>query len=166
MAATMTDSMTAPSTASAPLAMTPPAAAPAFLSAHGWDGAAILPLAGDASFRRYFRVVDGARRAVLMDAPPPHEDPRPFIAVAEWLVGAQLSAPRILARDLDHGLLLIEDFGDTRLRETVDADTAREVALYRGVTDLLIALHRHAPMPGLAPHGWQSVWCGSAQVQA
>src|SRR3712207_2190885 len=61
----------------------PPAEAPAFLAAHGWDGAEIRPLAGDASFRRYFRVVDGDRRAVLMDAPPPHEDPRPFIAAAE-----------------------------------------------------------------------------------
>jgi hypothetical protein len=50
--------------------MTPPAGAPAFLAAHGWDGATVLPLAGDASFRRYFRVVDGERRAILMDAPP------------------------------------------------------------------------------------------------
>jgi N-acetylmuramate 1-kinase len=66
-----------------------------------------LPLAGDASFRRYFRVVDGARRAVLMDAPPPHEDPRPFVAVGEWLGGHGFAAPEILARDLDQGLLLL-----------------------------------------------------------
>jgi len=65
--------------------MTPPAHAPDFLASCGWQGADILPLAGDASFRRYFRVVDGARQAVLMDAPPPHEDVRPFIAVAEYL---------------------------------------------------------------------------------
>src|SRR3546814_5609460 len=43
--------------------MIPPAHAPAFLAAHGWGDAQILPLAGDASFRRYFRVVDGERRA-------------------------------------------------------------------------------------------------------
>ena len=55
------------------------------------QGAEILPLAGDASFRRYFRVVDGERSAVLMDAPPPHEDPRPFVAVAEWLASVGLS---------------------------------------------------------------------------
>jgi len=55
--------------------MTPPAHAPDFLAASGWGGAEILPLAGDASFRRYFRVVHGERSAVLMDAPPPHEDP-------------------------------------------------------------------------------------------
>jgi N-acetylmuramate 1-kinase len=132
--------------------MTPPAAAPAFLSAHGWDGAQVLPLAGDASFRRYFRVHDGARRAVLMDAPPPHEDPRPFIAMAEWLVSAGLSAPQILARDLTHGLLLIEDFGDARLRETLDAAPEREDALYAAATDLLLHLHNHTPAEGLRPH--------------
>ena len=78
----------------------PPPHAPVFLAAAGWAGAEILPLAGDASFRRYFRVRHGERSAVLMDAPPPHEDPQPFIAVAEWLIGRGLSAPEILARDL------------------------------------------------------------------
>lgn len=133
--------------------MTPPPHAPAFLSAVGWAGAEILPLAGDASFRRYFRVVHEDRSAVLMDAPPPHEDPRPFIAVAEWLVGRGLSAPDILARDLDNGLLLLGDFGDARLREALDADPAREGELYQLATDLLVELHGHAPMPGLKPHG-------------
>src|SRR5205809_1894214 len=64
--------------------MIPPPYATDFLAALGWPGCEIRPLAGDASFRRYFRIHHGARRAVLMDAPPPHEDPRPFIAVAEW----------------------------------------------------------------------------------
>ena len=73
--------------------MTPPPHAPDFLASCGWEGADILPLAGDASFRRYFRVVQGDRTAVLMDAPPPHEDPQPFIAVAEWLIDRGLSAP-------------------------------------------------------------------------
>jgi len=133
--------------------MIPPPHAPAFLAAHGWGDARILPLAGDASFRRYFRVVDSERRAVLMDAPPPHEDPRPFIAVAEYLCGAGLNAPTILARDLEAGLLLIEDFGDVRLRETVDAALGRETAYYSGVTDLLVHLHARPPMPGLPVHG-------------
>ena len=87
--------------------MIPPPGAPAFLATAGWAGARILPLAGDASFRRYFRVVDGDRRAILMDAPPPHEDPRPFIAVGEWLCGHGFAAPAILARDLDQGLVLL-----------------------------------------------------------
>ena len=135
------------------LSMIPPAGAGSFLAAAGWAGAEIVPLAGDASFRRYFRVVDGDRTAVLMDAPPPHEDPRPFIHIAEYLHGIGLRAPRILARDLDEGLLLIEDFGSVRMRETVDADPSQEAEIYRGVVDVLIELHRHAPPPGLKPHG-------------
>jgi aminoglycoside/choline kinase family phosphotransferase len=133
--------------------MTPPDHAFDFLRASGWAGARVEPLAGDASFRRYFRVIGDQGQAVLMDAPPPHEDPRPFIAVAEWLVGRGLSAPEIIARDLDKGLLLLGDFGDTRLRETLDADPRRERELYELATDVLVHLHQHPPMPGLLPHG-------------
>ena len=133
--------------------MIPPPHAPAFLAAHGWEGAEIRPLAGDASFRRYFRVHRGDETAVLMDAPPPHEDPRPFVAVAEWLGGAGLSAPAILASDLEGGLLLLDDFGDARLRETLDAAPHRESELYALAVDLLVHLHRRPAMPGLRPHG-------------
>lgn len=132
--------------------MIPPAAAPAFLAEHGWQGAEILPLAGDASFRRYFRVADGARVAVLMDAPPPHEDPRPFLAIADHLAGIGLSPPRILASDLDRGLVLLEDFGDRRMRETVEADPRTERPIYERAVDLLLDLHCHAPAAGLRPY--------------
>ena len=111
--------------------MKPPAHAPEFLASCGWAGAEILPLAGDASFRRYFRVVNGDQTAVLMDAPPPHEDPRPFVAIAEWLVGSGLSAPEILARDLDKGMLLLGDFGSARLRETVDLGPCARTGVVR-----------------------------------
>jgi N-acetylmuramate 1-kinase len=134
-------------------AMIPPPHAPDFLAANGWGGCTIGPLAGDASFRRYFRVLDGDRRAVLMDAPPPHEDPRPFVAVAEWLAGAGLSAPAILARDVERGLLLLDDFGDARLRETLDAAPDRERELYALAVDLLVHLHARPPMEGLLAHG-------------
>ena len=122
--------------------MIPPAAAPAFLSGAGWSGAEVLPLAGDASFRRYFRVVDPAdgRRAVLMDAPAPHEDPRPFVAMAEYLGGHGFRAPRILAADLDAGLVLLEDFGDRLMRAEVDADPARERQVYADCIDLIARL--------------------------
>jgi aminoglycoside/choline kinase family phosphotransferase len=134
--------------------MIPPAAAPAFLASCGWTGARIEPLAGDASFRRYFRILhDDGRRAVLMDAPPPHEDPRPFVAVAEWLTSIGLAAPDILARDLDQGLLLLGDLGNDRLRERLDEEGDREAELYEIATDVLIHLHQHEPMPGLPVHG-------------
>lgn len=133
--------------------MIPPPYAPDFLASLGWGDCEIRPLAGDASFRRYFRIVAGQRRAVLMDAPPPHEDPRPYIAVAEWLEQAGLSAPAILGRDLERGLLLIDDFGDDRLREALDDAPARETELYEMATDLLVHLHAQPAMPGLKPHG-------------
>ena len=131
--------------------MIPPAAAPAFLAQAGWAEAAIAPLAGDASFRRYFRVLDGGRRAVLMDAPPPHEDPRPFIAIAEHLTGQGFAAPRILARDLTHGLVLIEDFGDLRVKEHLDEKPTDELAVYTRAVDLLADLHR-LPAAAVPPY--------------
>ncbi|OWK32679.1 aminoglycoside phosphotransferase family protein [Sphingomonas mucosissima] len=129
------------------LDMTPPAEAHNFLAAHGWAEATVLPLAGDASFRRYFRIVDGARRAVLMDAPPPHEDPRPFIAVAEWLAERGFGAPKIHAIDEARGLVLLEDFGDNRMREAIDADPGLATELYANAVDLLIALRAHPAGP-------------------
>jgi len=127
--------------------MTPPPGAAAFLDAHGWGEAQILPVAGDASFRRYFRAVEVGRQAILMDAPPPHEDPRPFIAIAEWLAERDFAAPAILACDLDQGLVLIEDFGDIRLRETVDAAPDEELSLYTPAIDLLVRLRAEPAGP-------------------
>jgi len=131
--------------------MTPPAAAEAFLSVHGWADAEILPVAGDASFRRYFRVSDGDRRAILMDAPPPHEDPRPFIDIARHLKAQGFSAPEILADDLDYGLVLLEDFGDQRMREHLDHHPEDEEKIYRQTIDLIKKLHQQ-PAADLAPY--------------
>ena len=111
--------------------MIPPAHAPAFLAANGWAGAEILPLAGDASFRRYFRVVHGDRQAVLMDAPPEHEDVGPFLAIAEHLDTLGFSAPRSHAVDRAGGLLLLEDFGDRLVGPLLRRDTGEERAIYR-----------------------------------
>ena len=124
-----------------------PGRAPDFLRELGWAGAVIVPLAGDASFRRYFRVNDGTRRAILMDAPPPHEDPRPFLAVAHWLANHGLAAPAILGADLAAGLVLLEDFGDDRMREAVDADPIAGVRYYEAAIDLLVGLSRHPAGP-------------------
>ena len=113
----------------------------AFLAASGWGGVARRPVAGDASFRRYERLDEGGRRAVLMDAPPPKEDVRPFIAVARVLHGMGLSAPNILAEDVAAGLLLLEDFGDSTYTRLLAAGAAEET-LYALAVDVLIALHR------------------------
>lgn len=128
-------------------AMTPPAAAPAFLARHGWGGATIAPLAGDASFRRYFRISDGDRTAVLMDAPPATEDSRPFLAVGNALAAMGFSVPRPLGVDLDAGLILLDDFGDDRVTRVLAATPEREAAIYATAIDLLADLHRHAAPP-------------------
>lgn len=132
--------------------MIPPGGAAEFLERNGWGGAEILPLAGDASFRRYFRVVAPDRTAVLMDAPPQHEDARPFIAMAEHLQRLGLAAPRILSSDLDQGLVLLEDLGDRRMAETIGAAPDREPGVYAQAVDLLLDLHRHPPAAMLRPY--------------
>jgi aminoglycoside/choline kinase family phosphotransferase len=127
--------------------MTPPAGAAAFLAAHGWEGGTIEPLAGDASFRRYFRVREGGRVAVLMDAPPPHENPRPFLDIGRWLTERGFAAPTIHAADPEQGLVLLEDFGDDRMREAIDAAPERTLPLYEQAIDVLIALRGHPAGP-------------------
>jgi aminoglycoside/choline kinase family phosphotransferase len=132
--------------------MTPPPHAPAFLAAHGWGGATILPLAGDASFRRYFRVVDGARTAVLMDAPPAHEDVGPFLAIAAHLGSIGFSAPVCHAEDRAGGLLLLEDFGDALVGPLLRADASGQGAIYADAIDLLVALAKQPVPAGLPPY--------------
>jgi len=73
----------------------------------------IAKLAGDASFRRYFRLHCEGMDYVLMDAPPQHEDVRPFLRVLDWMGAAGLRTPALIAQDAGLGFLLLEDFGDT-----------------------------------------------------
>lgn len=76
------------------------------------DGFSVAPLAGDASFRRYFRVQAGGADYVLMDAPPEHEDVVPFLNVRGWFEGAGIRVSRLFGESIEHGFLLLEDFGD------------------------------------------------------
>ncbi len=123
-----------------------------FLALAGWGGADISALPGDASFRRYFRIekADGSR-AMLMHAPPPHEDAVPFLTVARWLEENGHRAPHILAADARRGWVLLEDFGDWRIREWLDETPADEGLLYEAAVDTLVALHQSPPGP-FAPY--------------
>jgi N-acetylmuramate 1-kinase len=128
-----------------------------FLDAAGWGAASIAPLAGDASFRRYSRLTRGGETAMLMDAPPPQEDVRPFLAIDRALRELGFSAPAILAADAPAGLLLLEDLGDDTYTQLL-ARGADETSLYALAIDVLIALHRaFAPTaaPGLPPYDEQ-----------
>ncbi len=119
----------------------------AFLDSSGWTPAAVEPLVGDASFRRYFRVQHAARKAMLMHAPPPHEDPRPFLDVAEWLTAAGQRAPVIYAAAPAQGWVLLEDFGDDRMRDWLDLHREREFETYRAAIDAQVALRSRPPGP-------------------
>jgi len=120
-----------------------------FLAGAGWGGCVIEPLPGDASFRRYFRIrsADGARTAMLMDAPPPQEDTTPFLHVGRWLTDNGLRAPEIHAEDGARGFVLMEDFGDVRMRDRLDVVPQDEEAAYRTAIDALAELHRLPPGP-------------------
>jgi aminoglycoside/choline kinase family phosphotransferase len=122
----------------------------AFLAAHGWRAEELRPLADDASFRSYRRLVRGNRRAVLMDAPPAHEDVRPFVRMAEHLRALGFSAPEVLAADATAGLLLLEDLGDDTFTRLL-ATGCDERALYRLAVEVLIALHALPPERAIPP---------------
>jgi aminoglycoside/choline kinase family phosphotransferase len=121
----------------------------AFLKRHGWDTAARGRLAGDASFRKYDRLRNSTGPAVLMDAPPPQEDIRPFVRIARHLHQRGFSVPGILAEDAEAGLLLLEDLGDDTYTRLL-AKGHDERALYTLAIDALIALHR---LPDAVPPG-------------
>jgi hypothetical protein len=131
-----------------PLNPNRPAEIEDFLARTGWGDASRSLLAGDASFRRYDRVVkpDG-RRAVLMDAPPPMENVRPFIGMDRYLCRLGLSAPTLLAADTDLGFLLLEDLGDDSFTNKLADGTADPAPLYETAIDVLVEL-RGAPAPG------------------
>ena len=119
----------------------------------GEDSLAIAPASADASFRRYFRVTAKGRDYIVMDAPPAHEDCRPFIAVARLFGDAKVHVPQVLAQDLQQGFLLLTDLGNTTylsaLNEAaLDQGVARE--LYLASNDALIRIQQ-ASRPGLLP---------------
>jgi N-acetylmuramate 1-kinase len=126
------------------------AAKQVFLQTAGWGAARAAFLAGDASDRSYARLFRGVEQAVLMDAPPGMgDDPADFIAVADHLRGIGLSAPRILARDVEAGFLLLEDFGDAVFARMIAHDLSRERLLYGVATEALITLQAAPPLKGI-----------------
>ena len=127
--------------------------AASFIAAAGWGAARRAPLAGDASPRKYERLHDGGRTAVLMDADPASgEDVRPFLAIAAHLAALDLSPPAVLAADPANGFLLLEDLGDDLYARVVAARPAEEPALYAAAADVLVHLQAAPPPPGLTAY--------------
>ena len=116
----------------------------AFVHRAGWAQARVLPLAGDASARRYFRLLGPDRTAVLMDDPTGGS--APFVAMTQWLGGHGFGAPELLAEDQVTGLLLVEDLGDDLVARVLETSPDSASAIYTRITDFLVELHRH-PVP-------------------
>jgi aminoglycoside/choline kinase family phosphotransferase len=115
-----------------------------FLHQSGFGTAQRIALPGDASFRRYMRLVGGAQPAMLMDAPPrAGEDCKPFSAIARHLRALNLTAPKILAEDLEQGLLVLEDLGDDLFTRVVTPEN--EYQLYAAAIDVLCYLRTKPP---------------------
>jgi len=137
-------------TTPAPIAWTDPARERAFFAwlaglpaALRLDPATLRPASADASFRRYLRL-DGAQGSrIVMDAPPAHEDCRPFVRVAGLLHEGGLHAPEVLAWDEAQGFMLLTDLGDTTYLRALDGRGPAEAApLYLAALDALVALQR------------------------
>jgi len=112
---------------------------------------ALAPASEDASFRRYFRAaLDDGRTYIAMDAPPAHEDCRPFVRIARLLADAGVHAPVVHAQDLDAGFLLLSDLGTrTYLGELAAADAA---GLMSDAIDALIRWQRATRPAELPPY--------------
>lgn len=116
---------------------------------HSEQEITIEPASADASFRRYFRVSlpDGSTR-IVMDAPPEHEDCRPFLKVAALFHDTGVHVPTVYAEDLAQGFLLLSDLGNTTYLGVLDDQTAPK--LYRDANTALVDIQR-ASRPGVLP---------------
>lgn len=109
----------------------------------------LRPASADASFRRYFRVdTHQGDSLIVMDAPPPQEDVRPFLHVASVFEETGVTVPKVLASDIERGFLLLSDLGSTTYLKQLSADTAHK--LYMDAIDSLILLQTQS-RPGQLP---------------
>ena len=95
----------------------------------GSDSFDLAPASSDASFRRYFRATLNGSNYIVMDAPPAHEDCRPFIHVAGMFGEAGVHVPKVLAQDLEQGFLLLSDLGSTTYLSILNEANAHELYL-------------------------------------
>ena len=102
------------------------------------DAFDLAPASSDASFRRYFRATVNGRHYIVMDAPPSHEDCRPFLHVAGLFRAAGAHVPEVLAQDLDQGFLLLSDLGTTTYLAALNDANARE--LYLAANEALLKI--------------------------
>jgi aminoglycoside/choline kinase family phosphotransferase len=114
----------------------------------------IAPASSDASFRRYFRCTpaDGGDTRIIMDAPPDKEDCTPFIHVTGMMLDMGLNVPRILARDLDQGFLMLTDLGSEQYLDHLNDSSAE--GMYGDAILALLKMHQSGDprIPQLPPY--------------
>lgn len=123
------------------------------LSGFSLRTASLRPASADASFRRYFRIDDAdGHTYILMDAPPPQEDVRPFMQVAQLFGAVGVTVPAILASAPEQGFLLLSDLGTVMYSHLLNQENAQDTAqkLYLDAIDSLIQIQSHS-QPGVLP---------------
>jgi aminoglycoside/choline kinase family phosphotransferase len=118
---------------------------------HRLDPSTLRPASADASFRRYLRIdrADGGS-LIVMDAPPPQEDVRPFVHVAALIQTAGLHGPQVLASDVTRGFLLLTDLGRNLYLDAFAEATPRQAdALMRDAIGALVRWQLHVPADAL-----------------
>jgi aminoglycoside/choline kinase family phosphotransferase len=123
---------------------------PEVFAAQGWGAVQcgnLTPASSDASFRRYFRWQADARTLILMDAPPPQEDCRPFVQLAGILDRAGVHVPHVLAADLSRGFLLLDDLGRQTYLDLITEQNAD--SLFADAIESLLAFQQEPLDDGL-----------------
>ncbi|MCU1726563.1 phosphotransferase [Pseudomonas sp. 7P_10.2_Bac1] len=117
----------------------------------GWGPvppATLTAASSDASFRRYFRWDGEGRSFIVMDAPPPQENCKPFVEIADLLRTSWINVPKIYAQDLEHGFLLLNDLGNKTFLDVINTSNADE--LFKDAIEALLAFQQlpmTAPLP-------------------
>ena len=109
----------------------------------GWGAvppATLTAASSDASFRRYFRWEGEGRSFVVMDAPPPQENCKPFVDIADFLRTCLINVPKIYAQDLDRGFLLLNDLGNKTFLDVINSSNADE--LFKDAIEALLAFQQ------------------------
>jgi aminoglycoside/choline kinase family phosphotransferase len=115
----------------------------------GWGAvppATLTAASSDASFRRYFRWEGDGKSFIVMDAPPPQENCKPFVDIAFLLAKSGINVPKIYAEDLERGFLLLNDLGNKTYLDVIDSENADDL-----FNDALQALLAFQQLPMVAP---------------
>ena len=121
-----------------------------FLYKNSLTNCEIKKIAGDASFRSYYRIFCAEKISILMFAPPSHEEIQPFIDIDKFLFEHGFCAPEIFAIDEENGFLLLEDFGDETYGRILQKNVTNEEELYKKAIDCLVELQKISPPKNVA----------------